>query len=84
MRSGDYMEKKTEPEEKTEPELTIEQTFEELEGLLEMLEDSESSLEDSFRYYEKGMKLIKSGSAQIDRVEKQILVLSEDEDDAGF
>ncbi|MDO4329245.1 MAG: exodeoxyribonuclease VII small subunit [Lachnospiraceae bacterium] len=64
------------------PSLTIEETFEELEGILEMLEDEESSLEESFRYFERGMKLVKSCSAQIDKVEKQIFVLSEDEEDA--
>ena len=56
--------------------LTIEETFEELDNLLDMLEQSDNSLEESFRYFERGMKLIKSCSAQIDQVEKQILVLS--------
>lgn len=64
------------------PSLTIEETFEELEGILEMLEDEENSLEESFRYFERGMKLVKSCSAQIDKVEKQIFVLSEDEENA--
>ncbi len=66
------------------PPLTIEETFEELEGILEMLEGEESSLEESFRYFERGMKLVKSCAAQIDKVEKQIIVLSEDEEDDGF
>lgn len=66
------------------PPLTIEETFEELEGILEMLEGEESSLEESFRYFERGMKLVKSCAAQIDKVEKQIIVLREDEEDDGF
>lgn len=70
--------------EQQNPSLTIEETFEELEGILEMLEDEESSLEESFRYFERGMKLVKSCAAQIDKVEKQIFVLSEDEADAGI
>ena len=41
------------------------------------LEDGSSSLEDSFRYYEEGMRLVKACSGKIDRVEKQILVLDE-------
>lgn len=59
--------------------LTIEETFEELDNLLEMLEQSDSSLEASFRYFERGMKLVKQCSAQIDKVEKQIILLSEEE-----
>lgn len=60
--------------------LTIEETFEELDNLLEMLEQSDSSLEASFRYFERGMKLVRQCSAQIDKVEKQIILLSEEED----
>lgn len=56
--------------------LTVEETFEELELLLDKLEDEDSSLEASFGYFERGMKLVKSCSAQIDRVEKQLLILS--------
>lgn len=58
--------------------LTIEETFEELDNLLEMLEQSENSLEESFRYFERGMKLVRLCSAQMDKVEKQILMLSEE------
>lgn len=63
---------------------TIEEAFGELEKILEKLEDQDSPLEESFRYFERGMKLVKSCSAQIDKVEKQIMVLSEDEKNAGF
>ena len=38
-------------------EKSIEQTFEELEELMEKLENPDTSLEDSFAYYEAGMKL---------------------------
>ena len=65
-------------------ELTIEESFQELEGILEKLEDSESSLEESFAWFEKGMKLVKSCSAQIDQVEKKIIVLSEGEENEGI
>ena len=64
--------------------LTIEESFAELENILEQLESSESSLEESFRWFEKGMKLVKSCSDQIDQVEKKIIVLSEGEDNAGI
>lgn len=57
---------------------TIEETFKELETILGKLESGESSLEESFQYYEAGIKLVKSCEKQIDKVEKQILVLNED------
>ena len=34
------------------------------------------SIEDSFKYYEAGMKLVKTCGGKIDKVEKQILVLN--------
>ena len=59
--------------------LTIEETFEELDNLLDMLEQSDNSLEESFRYFERGMKLVRQCSSQIDKVEKQSFMLSEEE-----
>lgn len=56
-------------------EKTIEQTFEELDQLMEKLESSETSLEDAFACYEQGMKLVKACGEKIDKVEKQIIVL---------
>ncbi len=69
-----------EKEEKREQEdnLSIEQTFERLDGLIGKLEQPDISLEQSFRAYEEGIRLLKSCSDQIDRVEKQVLVLGED------
>ena len=80
------MEEKEERREGAEQEtvLTIEESFAEMENILEQLESSESSLEESFRWFEKGMKLVKSCSDQIDQVEKKIIVLSEGEDNAGI
>ena len=47
---------------------------------IKKLEDGESSLEETFAGYEAGMKLVRSLSSQIDKVEKQIQILSEGED----
>lgn len=66
------------------PPVTIEQTFEELEEILGYLEDGECSLEESFRHFERGMKLVKSCSAQLDKVEKQIMVLNEGDEESGL
>ncbi|MGL5436094.1 MAG: exodeoxyribonuclease VII small subunit [Lachnospiraceae bacterium] len=56
-------------------EKSIEQTFEALEQMIEKLESSETSLEESFACYEAGMKLVKACGDKIDRVEKQMIVL---------
>ncbi len=58
-------------------EKTIEETFTELEELIKKLESGESSLEESFQYYETGMRLVKSCNEKIDKVEKKIIVLEE-------
>lgn len=58
----------------------IEETFEALEATIKKLEDGESTLEESFTFYEEGMKLVKSLNTQIDQVEKQIQILSEGEE----
>jgi exodeoxyribonuclease VII small subunit len=58
-------------------ELTIEQTFDKLEDTIAKLQQEDVSLEDSFKLYKEGMKLIKSCNDKIDRVEKQVLKLNE-------
>ena len=57
---------------------SVEETFQELEEIIRKLESGESSLEESFQYYEAGMKRVKSCNEKIDKVEKQIIVLEED------
>lgn len=44
---------------------------------LKKLESGESSLEESFQYYETGMKLVKFCNEKIDKVEKKMIVLEE-------
>ena len=55
-------------------EKSIEQTFADLDQILEA---ADTSLEDSFVCYEAGMKLVKSLGEKIDKVEKQLIVLQE-------
>lgn len=54
---------------------TIEQTFEELDQIMEKLESPETSLEESFVCYEAGMKLVRACGEKIDKVEKQMMIL---------
>ena len=59
-------------------EKTLEEAFEKLGELAERLEDSETSLEDSFRFYKEGMELLKYCREKLDTVEKKMLQMDED------
>ncbi len=56
---------------------TLEQTLEQLEAVMGELEKEDVSLEDSFRLYEEGMKLLKECNDSIDKVEKKLMILEE-------
>lgn len=58
--------------------MTIEENFAKLEATLALLESDEISLEEAFAAYSEGMKLLKLCNDQIDKVEKQVLKLSQD------
>lgn len=58
-------------------ELTLDETFERLEAAIGKLEQEDISLEESFRVYKEGMKLIQSCNEKIDKVEKEVLKLNE-------
>lgn len=58
-------------------ELTLEQTFERLEDTIGKLQQEDISLEESFRLYKEGMRLIRSCNDKIDSVEKEVLKLNE-------
>lgn len=62
-------------------ELSIEEAFERLDTLLEKLEDRETSLEESFALYQRGMELLKHCNEKIDTVEKKIQIMN---GDGGF
>ena len=62
----------------TDNEKNIEDVFQELDVIAEKLESSDTSLEDSFRLYKKGMELLKYCSGKLDTVEKKILQMDED------
>ncbi|MCR4655740.1 MAG: exodeoxyribonuclease VII small subunit [Lachnospiraceae bacterium] len=67
---------------------TVEKSLEEelrlLEETIKKLEDGELPLEESFGLYKKGMELVKSCGDKIDRVEKQVLILNEEDFEDEF
>ena len=57
--------------------LTLEECFSGLEEIIEKMQDTEVSLEDSFALYEQGMKMLKNCNQKIDAVEKKMLKMNE-------
>lgn len=68
-----------EKENKNKKALSIEESIEKIEQVLEQMESEETGLEETFRLYEQGLKLIKDTESGIDKVEKQLKILNEDE-----
>ena len=68
----------TEQIQKTDNATEIEEVFQELDTIAEKLESGDTSLEDSFRLYKKGMELLKYCSDRLDTVEKKMLQMDED------
>lgn len=57
--------------------MTIDETLEKLNGIIQQMESGGQSLEESLASFEEGIRLIKSCNQQIDKVEKKIKILSE-------
>ncbi len=72
------MGKEQEAKEQEAKERTLEESFAELDGVLERLESREITLEESFRAYQQGMELLKQCNQKIDRVEKKMQIIDEE------
>lgn len=55
--------------------MAIEETFDSLDEIITILENKETTLEEAFAQYEKGIKLVKEANETLNLVEKKILVL---------
>lgn len=69
---------KAEEHTQVQEEKSLEEVFTELDLLAGKLEDRETSLEDSFLLYRRGMELLKFCSEKLDTVEKKMLQINED------
>lgn len=58
-------------------DLSLEEGFEKIEEIMNEMSDADVSLEESFEKYKLGMELLKHCSDKIDKVEKQIQILTE-------
>ncbi|MCI5650045.1 MAG: exodeoxyribonuclease VII small subunit [Fusicatenibacter sp.] len=59
-------------------EKTLETAFGELDQMIQQLESSEITLEESFRVYKEGMELLRYCNGKIDMVEKKMLQINQD------
>ncbi len=64
----------------SEKNFKLEDAFDKLNIIIEELEKPDISLEGSFSLYQEGMKLLKASSDSIDKVEKELIILSENGD----
>lgn len=58
--------------------VSLEENFAHVEEIIASLQEGELSLEDSFKQYTEGMKLIKNCNDAIDKVEKKLIEVSEE------
>ena len=59
----------------------IEEKFEEIDRIIASLEANEITLDESFELYKKGIDIIKDCNKEIEKVEKQIVILQEDNEE---
>jgi exodeoxyribonuclease VII small subunit len=64
-------------EKKAKKKPGLEENFASLEEVMEQLEAQDVTLEEAFRAYSRGMRILKECGDQIDQVEKKVLKLSE-------
>lgn len=57
----------------------IEESLARIDEILDKMEAPDTGLEETFRLYEQGLKLVRHVEAGIDKVEKQIRIISEEE-----
>ena len=61
--------------------MELEEIMEKLEQTVEKMETEKMSLEESYQCFSQGMEDVKAGNEAIDKVEKKIQILMEEEDE---
>ena len=59
--------------------LTLEESFSQLDELIGKLEDGNVPISEAFKLYKDGIKLVENCNRQLDKVEKEIIVLNKTE-----
>lgn len=60
--------------------ITFEEAITELEGIVEKMEQGDLTLEESVKYYKKGIEYASFCSKKLEEVEKQVQVIRESKD----
>lgn len=71
-------------EEQTMQNVSLEETFEQIETIIKQLESPEVTLDDSFRLYQAGVEKLKMCNLLLDTVEKKMQVMQADGSLADF
>jgi len=58
-------------------DMTLEESFEKLEGIISEMEADNTSLDKSFKLFMEGTNLLKECNDKIDRVEKAVMAVNE-------
>ncbi|MBE6015963.1 MAG: exodeoxyribonuclease VII small subunit [Lachnospiraceae bacterium] len=67
-----------------ENKMTIEESFDKLQEIVDTMDDPDISLEDAFAKYKEGVSLVKQCNDMIDKVEKEVKMISENGDTTEF
>ena len=59
-----------------EKELTIEESFQKLDQIIEQMQSQDLSLEDTFRLYKQGVSLVEGCNQKIDKIQCDIQLLA--------
>ncbi len=59
---------------------SFEQSINELEGIVSALENGETTLDESLKLFEQGIKLSKSCQSMLDKAQQKVTVLLQNED----
>ena len=59
-----------------ENKVTLEERVSRLEGIIEQMEDAESTLDASFELYKQGLTEIKAANEMLDNIEKAMMVIN--------
>ncbi|MCF0121943.1 MAG: exodeoxyribonuclease VII small subunit [Lachnospiraceae bacterium] len=78
------MEKRAKRAKTKAEEMTLEEAFVRLDGMIARLEMQGIPLEESFQIYKEGMKLLKKCNDKIDTVEKKMLQVNKSGEFSGF
>lgn len=56
-------------------QMTLEESFEQLDVLIDRLENGNVPIDEAFKLYKEGVKLVEGCNKQLDKVEKEMVVL---------